>query len=225
MSRILVVEDELPVRLFLREALGMAGHQVVTAANGVEGLRRLLDEEQGVDLVLSDVCMPEMGGKQFVELLREKGLVLPVLMLTATPHAVLELWEAGKVQGVLKKPVDLTELQDEVALALQLRLDRRSTPRLSWPLPVRVLSHDGVEIHGLIADISPGGVRVNWEDPIDVETISDFEQILVDDPRLGEIQLPVMPAHSLDQPQTGFTFHLRTREEINRLGQLLSHIS
>ncbi len=224
MGKLLVLEDELPVRLFLNEALRMAGHQVCTVANGMEGLRQFLDGES-FDLILSDVQMPQMSGLRFVERVREMGVVIPILMLTASPEMVIELWEKGSIQGVLRKPVDLSELLDEVKLALGLTLDRRNTPRMAWTVPVTLTSDSGVELSGLIADISAGGVRINWDQPIDREALAGLKRLIVDDPRLDDLQLSIQAMHSLNEPQTGFTFELKTRDDVAQLGRLLSHIS
>ena len=55
MARILLVDDEEPVRGFLRRALEMDGHAVVTAEDGGEGLERLQEEAGAFDLMLTDI--------------------------------------------------------------------------------------------------------------------------------------------------------------------------
>jgi DNA-binding response OmpR family regulator len=81
MSRILIIEDELPMRTALADALTSAGFRVLTAENGETGLKRAL--EQQPDLVLLDVMMPRLDGIALAAELRRLGRETPILMLTA----------------------------------------------------------------------------------------------------------------------------------------------
>ena len=60
MSRILVIDDEEPIRLIMRRSLERFGHEIVEAADGVSGTR--LFEESQFDLVITDLIMPEKEG-------------------------------------------------------------------------------------------------------------------------------------------------------------------
>ena len=81
MSRILIIEDEAPMRTALADLLAAEGHRVLTAANGASGLRRALDEKP--DLILLDVMMPRLDGFAVCAELRRLTHAVPVLMLTA----------------------------------------------------------------------------------------------------------------------------------------------
>lgn len=81
MSRILIIEDELPMRRALEDALSTEGHRVLSAADGETGLRRALEEKP--DLLLLDVMMPKLDGFALCAELRRLGIHSPVLMLTA----------------------------------------------------------------------------------------------------------------------------------------------
>ena len=91
MSRVLVVDDEPDIRGLLRDLLERAGHGVVEAPDGREGVR-LFHAEQP-DLVILDVSMPGFDGWQTLERIRELSSV-PVLMLTARTQ------EMDKVRGL-----------------------------------------------------------------------------------------------------------------------------
>src|SRR5258707_4704878 len=80
-SRILVVEDESKVARALREGLERQGHQVVIAPTGEEGFFLVNAEE--FDLVILDLMLPGRDGLQVLSTLRKRGLVTPVLILTA----------------------------------------------------------------------------------------------------------------------------------------------
>jgi len=79
-SRLLIVEDELPMRTALKDCLEGEGYRVLTAADGAAGLERALKEKP--DLVLLDIMLPKLDGFALCAELRRCSLV-PVLMLTA----------------------------------------------------------------------------------------------------------------------------------------------
>ena len=79
--KLLIIEDELPMRTALCETLKAEGYKVRAAADGATGLERALSEEH--DLILLDVMMPKLDGYALCRELRRKGRKTPVLMLTA----------------------------------------------------------------------------------------------------------------------------------------------
>jgi CheY-like chemotaxis protein/anti-sigma regulatory factor (Ser/Thr protein kinase) len=117
MSRILVVEDDRVTRHVLRGVLKAAGHSVVTAANGLAGLKRLGQEP--FDLVLLDVWMPRLTGLDVLARLRERPLRPRVIVMTTddTPETLLRAVREQAYQYV-KKPVDPEELLRLVSEAL-----------------------------------------------------------------------------------------------------------
>jgi DNA-binding NtrC family response regulator len=70
-ARILLVEDQAPLRSLLTEVLQAAGHLVHAFDNGRAALRHL--EQEAVDVIVTDLCMPECDGFQLLRLLREQG--------------------------------------------------------------------------------------------------------------------------------------------------------
>ena len=80
-SRLLIVEDELPMRTALKDCLEGEGYRVLTAADGQLGLERALKEKP--DLILLDVMLPKLDGFALCAELRRLSLDVPVLMLTA----------------------------------------------------------------------------------------------------------------------------------------------
>ena len=81
MPRILIIEDELPMRTALADLLTSEGHRVLVAADGAAGLARALAEQP--DLILLDVMMPRLDGFALAGELRRLGRSTPILMLTA----------------------------------------------------------------------------------------------------------------------------------------------
>jgi two-component system cell cycle sensor histidine kinase/response regulator CckA len=81
-GRILLVEDEAPVRTITRRLLEHAGYDVVEASGGVEALDRFDEREGQFDLVLADVIMPQMGGRELAAHLRERDPGVRMLYMT-----------------------------------------------------------------------------------------------------------------------------------------------
>jgi DNA-binding response OmpR family regulator len=81
MPRILIVEDELPMRTALVDLLLANDYRVTTAADGSAGLERALDEKP--NLVLLDVMMPGIDGFTVCREIRRRIASLPILMITA----------------------------------------------------------------------------------------------------------------------------------------------
>ncbi|MBU6403047.1 MAG: response regulator transcription factor [Verrucomicrobia bacterium] len=81
MPRLLIIEDERPMRTALKDALEAEGHRVLVAADGETGLASALEEKP--DLVLLDIMLPRLDGFAVCSELRRLGHTVPVLMLTA----------------------------------------------------------------------------------------------------------------------------------------------
>lgn len=116
-KKILVVEDEEGIRVFLTTRLSRAGYDVVEALNGLEGLQKFYSDRP--DVVILDVAMPEMDGWQTLQRIREVSTV-PVLMLTAATQ------EREKIRGLeegaddyITKPFSGEELLARVAAVLR----------------------------------------------------------------------------------------------------------
>ena len=109
MFSILVCEDDFAIKTMISTKLKQENYSVHTAQNGQEALK--LMEKQQIDLVISDIMMPEMDGYEFVQTLRETKHTLPILMITAKSQ--LESLEAAFKLGVddyMVKPLRLEEL-------------------------------------------------------------------------------------------------------------------
>ena len=118
MSRILIIEDEAPMRTALADLLTAEGHRVLSAVDGESGLRRALDEKP--DLILLDVMMPKLDGFALCAELRRLSIAVPVLMLTAKGQ--IEDRVAGLDAGAddyLVKPFSTEELLARVRALLR----------------------------------------------------------------------------------------------------------
>ncbi len=110
-SRILVVDDDSSIREMISDFLEMEGYAVATAADGAEGLDAV--ETTNPSLVLLDMRMPVMDGWGFAQKLKERGIDLPILVLTASQNPRHWAEEIG-ARGYLAKPFDLLDLLNAV---------------------------------------------------------------------------------------------------------------
>jgi len=98
MGKILIVDDSSLIRSVAAGAAQEAGHEVIVAENGQEGLDAL--SQQKIDLIFSDVNMPVMGGLEMVERIKqdEAYKFIPVVMLTTESNP--DLKAKGQALGV-----------------------------------------------------------------------------------------------------------------------------
>ncbi len=113
-ASILVVEDEEPIRMALAEILQETGHQVHLAENGEQALE-LLERLDPVDLVITDLGMPRMGGWEFLERFRESQALVPVIILSGWGDEIdPQRKEAFNIWDVVAKPFTVQRLREAV---------------------------------------------------------------------------------------------------------------
>jgi CheY-like chemotaxis protein len=111
---ILVVEDEKDVRAYVVETLGALGYDVLEAGNGKEALR-LLTEHNTVSLILTDVVMPGMNGRQLAEEARQRQPALKFLYMTGySRNAIVHQGRLDSGVELIQKPLTSEQLSNSV---------------------------------------------------------------------------------------------------------------
>ncbi|MFG1400809.1 hybrid sensor histidine kinase/response regulator [Xanthobacter sediminis] len=119
-GRILLVEDEDAVRAFASRALSARGYEVLTAASGVEALELLAKGGQPVDLVISDVVMPEMDGPSLLKELRARDPAMKVIFISGyAEEAFARNLPPSEHFAFLPKPFSLKQLVAAVNTAMR----------------------------------------------------------------------------------------------------------
>jgi len=107
MKKILLMDDEAAVRSMLKKMLERQGYAVITAPNGREGMN--LFNKDPVDLVVTDLIMPEKEGIEVIMELRKKCPDVPVIAMSGggrnTPESYLNAARLLGARAVLEKPV------------------------------------------------------------------------------------------------------------------------
>jgi two-component system cell cycle sensor histidine kinase/response regulator CckA len=108
---VLVAEDEDGVRELLRKALTESGYTVLTARHGRDALMVAGERSAGIDLLITDVVMPEMSGRELAETLLDRNPEVKVLYISGyTDDEVLQRGVRGREIGLLRKPFTAEDL-------------------------------------------------------------------------------------------------------------------
>ena len=117
-KKIMIVDDEEDVRLFLNDFLGERDFWVDTAGSGEEALEKLT--KQSVDIILLDIMMPGMDGLQCLEKVKQKYPKTSVIMITALKDEA-RMAKAKKLgaHDYIVKPFSLSYLETELSKLLE----------------------------------------------------------------------------------------------------------
>lgn len=123
MKRILIAEDQPSGRYILSFALKEAGFEVITAEDGSEALSIVeanLDDNQTIDMLITDIDMPNLSGVELIEELQKKDVDIPVIVMTAigTKHLVIDLMRKG-ISEYIDKPFEPKELIGRINSVLE----------------------------------------------------------------------------------------------------------
>jgi len=125
-ERVLVVEDEPPLRAVLERILRSAGYHVAGAGSGEEALRLVAASREGFDLLVTDMVMPGMTGRELADRLRARQPGQSVLFMSGYSPELLERRAGGDVGPLLLKPFTPEELLAHVRSALDPRPHRQA---------------------------------------------------------------------------------------------------
>ena len=117
MARILVIDDDPDIRGLLETALNLAGHEVISAADGVQGLSR--NRTTPADLVIVDIFMPEKEGIETIMEMHQEWPALPIIAMSGggasgNRNFLAQALQLGATRAV-QKPFDYTDVLAMVA--------------------------------------------------------------------------------------------------------------
>ncbi|MBW2000061.1 MAG: response regulator [Deltaproteobacteria bacterium] len=110
---VLLIEDDRDVLSAIARYLRYLGYEVLTATDGMEGLKKL--KSGGYDLVVTDVVMPYVSGIGLVTAIKEKRPQIPVIVITGYGKEPEQAAMEKKADIVLSKPVEMSVLAEHIA--------------------------------------------------------------------------------------------------------------
>lgn len=149
--KILIVDDEAPIRKLLRVGLSTQGYSLFEAANAQAAIEQVRLNQP--DLILLDLGLPDISGHELLRRWRDEGSELPVVILSSRTdeRGIVEALELG-ADDYVTKPFGVNELVARIRVALRHRLQQQGerpifeTGGLSVDLVKRIVKVDGKEI-------------------------------------------------------------------------------
>ncbi|HMF67247.1 MAG TPA: response regulator transcription factor [Phyllobacterium sp.] len=149
--KILVVDDESPIRKLLRVGLSTQGYSVFEAANATLAMEQVALVQP--DLILLDLGLPDLSGHELLRRWRDEGSDLPVVILSSRTDesGIVQALELG-ADDYITKPFGMNELVARIRVALRHRLQQQGerpifeTGGLSVDLVKRIVKVDGKEV-------------------------------------------------------------------------------
>ncbi|HUR83596.1 MAG TPA: response regulator [Thermoanaerobaculia bacterium] len=115
-ARVLVVDDEPPIRALVAKIVERAGHPVEVARDGAEAIEKI--EAGQFSVIVVDLMMPNVDGYALIDYLKKRGGARPaIIVISATDTAALRRLDGAVVHSILRKPFDIDVLGDLIAAA------------------------------------------------------------------------------------------------------------
>jgi len=108
--KLLIIDDNKEILAALHDFFSKKHYDVVSASDGLDGLKLLETEKQGFDLVITDLVMPNISGVGLISIIKKKFPDMPVIAITGWGEHPEALATEAQADRVLEKPFDLSEL-------------------------------------------------------------------------------------------------------------------
>jgi DNA-binding NtrC family response regulator len=109
-ARLLIIEDNEEVLCSLKKYFNKKNYSVVTASNGLDGLKAYEGDRQGFDLIITDLVMPNISGVAIISLVKKKSPDIPVIAITGWGEHPEALATEAQADLVLEKPIELDRM-------------------------------------------------------------------------------------------------------------------
>lgn len=110
LARLLIIEDNEEVLRSLKKYFTKKNYDVVTASNGLDGLKVYENDQDGFDLIITDLVMPNISGVAIISLVKKKSPQTPVIAITGWGEHPEALATEAQADLVLEKPIELDRM-------------------------------------------------------------------------------------------------------------------
>ena len=211
MAKILVVEDSPDIRVLIRMLLESAGHEVVTASDGREGVETA--RRQTPDLVLMDLSLPVLSGWEATRQIKSGPETADITVIAVTAHAMQgdrERALAAGCDGFLSKPIDEETFEKEVGAWL----DRRKTAARQVPSPEAEPAPPGeepnprgrilvVDDQPEVADLLRDDLVVDGHEVVTARSLDEASRVFTEDSQFDLAVVDVMLGQDSGYELTG----------------------
>jgi len=108
--KLLVIDDNKEILNALYDFFSKKKYEVVSASDGLDGLKLLETDKQGFDLIITDLVMPNISGVGLISIIKKKYPDMPVIAITGWGEHPEALATEAQADRVLEKPFELSEL-------------------------------------------------------------------------------------------------------------------
>ncbi len=112
--RLLIIDDSKVILGTYNKFFTKKEYDVLTASNGLDGLKMIESDEQGIDLVITDIVMPNISGAGVISILKKKYPEIPVIAITGWGTHPVTLASEADADLILGKPIDLIALEAKI---------------------------------------------------------------------------------------------------------------
>jgi DNA-binding NtrC family response regulator len=113
--RLLIIEDNIEVLRSLGKYFTKKKYEVVTASNGLDGLKAFESDQEGFDLVITDLVMPNISGVAIISMVKKKNPETPVVAITGWGEHPEALATEARADLVLEKPIELDRMNQFIS--------------------------------------------------------------------------------------------------------------
>ena len=121
--KLLIIDDNKEILDALCEFLSKKKYDIISANNGLEGLKYLEKEEQGFDVVITDLIMPDISGVAVISIIKKKFPDTLVIAITGWGEHPEALATEAEADLVMEKPFELSELEKSLKKLLSSKFD------------------------------------------------------------------------------------------------------
>jgi len=121
--KLLIIDDNKEILDALYDFLSKKKYDIVSASNGLEGLKLIQNDKQGFDLVITDLIMPDISGVALISIIKKKYPDTRVIAITGWGEHPEALATEAEADHVLEKPFELSELEKWVKKLLSSKYE------------------------------------------------------------------------------------------------------